>query len=59
MKIYDAETNKISYLAADKLSVIGHLAYYKSEFIRIFVFDENGSLDYDHITREIRNLIQS
>ena len=59
VKIYDAETNKISYLAADKLSVIGHLAYYKSEFIRIFVFDENGSLDYDHITREIRNLIQS
>lgn len=59
VKIYDADTDKISYLAADKLSVIGHLAYYKSEFIRIFVFDEDGSMDYEHITREIRNIIQS
>ena len=59
VKLYDADTGKISYLAADKLSVIGHLSYYKSEFIRIFVFDENNSLDHERISREIRSMIQS
>lgn len=57
VKMYDAETNKISYLAQDKLSVIGHLSNYKSEFIRIFVFDENGTMDYDAINSNIRSLI--
>lgn len=59
VKLYDVETNTITYLAADKLSIIGHLSYYKSEFIRIFVFDENDSLDYKKITRGIRGLIQT
>ncbi len=59
IKLFDSDTQKITYLAADKLSVIGHLSYYKSEFIRIFVFDENDALDYDRISREIRNMIQT
>lgn len=59
VKLYDSDTAKISYLAADRLSVIGHLSNYKSEFIRIFVFDENDSLDYERISREIRGMIQS
>lgn len=59
VKLYDADKETISYLAADSLSIIGHLSYYKSEFVRIFVFDEDGSLDYEKITREIRSMIQS
>lgn len=58
VKLFDPDTKKITYLAADKLSVIGHLSYYKSEFVRIFVFDENNTLDHDRITREIRSMIQ-
>lgn len=58
VKLFNPDTKKITYLAADKLSVIGHLSYYKSEFVRIFVFDENNTLDHDRITREIRSMIQ-
>ena len=59
VKLYDPEDDKISYLAADRVSVIGHLSYYKSEFIRVFVFDESDSLDHKRITRDIRSLIQT
>lgn len=59
VKLYDSDTQKISYLAADRLSVIGHLSCYKGEFVRIFVFDEKEELEYDRITREIRSMIQS
>lgn len=59
VKLYDPDNGKISYLATDRLSVIGHLSYYKSEFVRIFVFDESNELDHERITREIRNMIQS
>ncbi len=59
VKLYDLDSGEISYLAADKMSVIGHLAYFKSEFIRIFVFDENKHIDYERVTRDIRSLIQS
>lgn len=59
VKLYDPDTKAITYLASDELSVIGHLSCYKSEFIRIFVFDEKDELDYDRINRDIRALIQS
>lgn len=59
VKLYDKDTEKITYLATDKLSVIGHLSYFKSEFIRIFVFDEKDTLNYDRISRDIRSMIQS
>lgn len=58
VKIYDNETNKISYLAADNLSIIGHLSSFRSEFIRIFVFDEKDELNYSQAAQEINNLIQ-
>ena len=59
VKLYDPETGIISYLAADSMSVIGHLSNYKSEFVRIFVFDEDADLNYSKITQSIRSLIQS
>lgn len=59
VKLYNPDTREVKYLAADRLSVIGHLAYYKSEFIRIFVFDEKDGLDHKRIEQEIRALIQS
>lgn len=59
VKLFDPDTNKVSYLASDRLSVIGNLSCYKSEFIRIFVFDEEDSLDHERIAREIRAMIQS
>lgn len=59
VKLYDLDTKEITYLATDNLSIIGHLSYYKSEFVRIFVFDKEDNLDFDHINREIKNLIQS
>ena len=59
VKLYGTETHVLSYLAADTLSVIGHLSNYKNEFIRIFVFDENNKLDFQKISREIRNIIPS
>lgn len=60
VKLYDKETNRISYLAEDKLSIISKLANYKSEFIRIYVLEEKGkTYDYDKMNRDIKNLIQS
>lgn len=59
VKLYDRETGKISYLAADSMSVIGHLSNYKSEFIRIFVFDEKAELDYQKISQDIGSKIQA
>ncbi len=59
VKLYDPDIKEISYLAADKLSVIGHLSNYKSEFVRIFVFDEKNELDHAKITQDIKNMIQS
>ncbi len=60
VKLYDADADKISYLAEDPLSVISKLANYKSEFVRIYVLEERGATyDYDKIHREIRALITS
>ena len=60
VKLYDAETNKISYLAEDQLSVISKLANYKSEFVRIYVLEERKkSYDYDKMHQDICALITS
>jgi len=60
VKLYDADTNKISYLAEDRLSVISKLANYKSEFIRIYVLEERGKdYDYDKMNQDICALIMS
>ena len=59
VKLYDPETGKFSYLAADSMSVIGHLSNYKSEFVRIFVFDEKAELDYQKISQDIGSKIQA
>ena len=59
VKLYDLDAKEITYLATDNLSVIGHLSYYKSEFVRIFTFNEADDLDFNRINREIKNLIQS
>lgn len=59
IKLYNSDSKKITYLATDKLSVIGHLSAYKSEFIRIFAFDKDGKLDCDRLTKEISSIIKS
>ena len=47
-------------LAEDKFSVIGRLTNFKSEFIRIFVFDTKQDKEYfSKIKSDIRLLIQS
>lgn len=60
VKLFDTDTNKISYLADDKLSIINKLANYKSEFVRIYVLEERGkTYDYDRMHQDIRELISS
>ena len=60
VKLYDANTDKISYLAEDQLSVISKLANYKSEFVRIYVLEERGKeYDYKKIHQDICALITS
>lgn len=60
VKLYDSDTEKISYLAEDKLSIISKLANYKSEFVRIYVLEEKGKeYDYEKMHQEIRSLIIS
>lgn len=48
VKIYDLQEKKISYLAADDLSIIGKLSDYTSEFVRIYVLEEKNHC-YDYI----------
>lgn len=60
VKLYDPDTNKISYLAEDRLSVISKLANYKSEFVRIYVLEERGKVyDYSKMHQDICALITS
>ena len=60
VKLYDPDTNKISYLAEDQLSVISKLANYKSEFVRIYVLEERGKVyDYNKMHQDISALITS
>ena len=60
VKLYDSDSQKISYLAEDKLSVINRLANCKSEFIRIYVLEEKGiEYDYKKMHQDIKALIQS
>lgn len=60
VKLYDPDTNQISYLAEDQLSVISKLANYRSEFVRIYVLEERGKVyDYNKIHQDIRALIAS
>lgn len=58
VKLYDTDTEKVTYLAEDSLSVVNKLANYKNEFIRIYVL---GGSDDDHkrITKEIKSLIMT
>lgn len=60
IKLYDSDSNKILYLAEDKLSVINRLANYKSEFIRIYVLEEKGKeYNYEKMHQDIKAFIQS
>lgn len=60
VKLYDLDDKKISYLAADKLSVISKLSNYNSEFIRIYILEETDSnYDYDKMHNSIKSLISS
>ncbi len=60
IKLYDKKKNKISYLGADILSVIGKLSNFKSEFIRIYVFDKDISEeDCKLVSDKISSLLQS
>lgn len=59
IKLFNPDTCDISYLAADNKSVIGHLSNYKSEFIRIYIYDEKSEIDHNKIRNKINNLIKS
>lgn len=60
VKLYDADTGTLSYLAGDKLSVVNKLANYKTEFIRVYVLEEKGKqYDYEKMHEEIRALLVS
>lgn len=59
VKLYDFETNHISYLAADKLSIVSRLANYTSEFVRIYVLEEKGKeQDYLAMHKKIDDLLR-
>ena len=58
VKLYDPDSQEISYLAADKLSIVSKLANYTSEFVRIYVLEERGrKQDYDTMHRRIQELL--
>lgn len=60
VKLYDSDDKKISYLAADRLSVISKLSNLNSEFIRIYVLEEEDKVyDYDKMHQSIKSLITS
>lgn len=59
IKLYDIDARNVSYLAADKLSVINKLSNYKSEFIRVFVLEDKSEEEYNAIYQSIKALIQS
>lgn len=58
VKLYDSASEEISYLAADKLSIVSKLADFTSEFVRIYVLEERGqNLDYDLMRQKIDELL--
>ena len=58
VKLYDPDSEKISYLASDKLSIISKLANYTSEFIRIYVLvEKDKNLDFEGIKNSIEELL--
>lgn len=60
IKLYDPNTEKISYLVDDNLSIINKLANYKSEFIRIYVLQEKGkTYDFEKMHNEIEKIIKT
>ena len=60
VKIYDTDTDKISYLAADRLSIISKLSDFHSEFIRIYVLEEKEkNNDYEKMDKSIKEMIKA
>ena len=58
VKLYDPDSKEISYLAADKLSIVSKLANYTSEFVRIYVLEEKGKeQDYGLMHEKIEELL--
>lgn len=59
VKLVDLDTNKITYLAEDSLSVISRLSNYKSEFIRIYILEQKNKEEYEEIKKKIFSYIQA
>lgn len=60
VKLYDIDSDTISYLAEDQLSVVSKLVNFKSEFIRIYVLEEKSKdYDYSKMHNDIKSLITS
>lgn len=59
VKLYDQDSEEISYLAEDKLSIINKLANFKSEFARIYILEEKDDNEYNRMHRELLDLITS
>ncbi|MDU1911927.1 HD domain-containing protein [Fusobacterium sp.] len=59
IKLCEIDTKKISYLAEDKLSVIGKLVNYKSEFIRVYVLENREDSDYRDMRKKIEAIVTS
>lgn len=57
VKLYDEESG-ISYIAEDQCSVIGKLAYYTNELIRVYVLEEKeSSNDYETMRNKLNELL--
>lgn len=52
IKLYDRRSHEVSYLAENPLSVINKLADYNSQFVRIFILD-----DEEHDCEKMQDLI--
>lgn len=58
VKLFDPDSREISYLAADKLSIVSKLADYTSEFVRIYVLEEREKeQDYELMHKKIEELL--
>lgn len=57
IKLYDEE-HGISYIAEDDCSVIGKLAYYTNEMIRVYILEEDERRSYDVLKNRLSKLIE-
>ena len=58
IKLYNSSSHEVTYLAENHLSVINKLADYQTEFVRIYILDDDDH-EYDLIRDKISQLMEN